>query len=62
LLQAQEVQLNLDVQAIVGKSGTRVNCAMCGEEILNQREVARDGQTLCQSCAGESYWRAVEAR
>jgi len=59
LLQVQEVQLNLDIKAIVGKPGVRVNCAICGEEILNEREVVRDGQTLCQSCAGESYWRVA---
>jgi formylmethanofuran dehydrogenase subunit E len=62
LIQVQAVRLNLDVQAIVGKPGIRVNCAQCGEEILNQREVVRDGQALCQSCAGESYWRATETQ
>jgi formylmethanofuran dehydrogenase subunit E len=58
LISVVDVQLNLDVQAIVGKPGLRVNCALCGEEILNQREVARDGQTLCISCGGDSYWKA----
>jgi len=60
LISVQEVQLNLDVQAIVGRAGTRVNCAGCGEEILNQREVARDCQIFCLSCAGESYWRLAK--
>jgi len=53
----QEVTLNLDLAAIIGKSGTRVACALCGEDIINQREVMKDGQLLCQSCAGNSYWR-----
>lgn len=57
LITVQEVELNLDVKAIVGKPGIRVNCAECGEEILNQREVTRDARVLCRSCAGESYWR-----
>ena len=30
------------------------------EEILNQRAVEKDGRTLCLSCAGESYWSAIE--
>ena len=59
MFQVLEVALNLNVQAIVGKPGMRVNCAECGEEILNQREVVRGGQVLCQSCAGESYWRTI---
>ncbi len=60
LLEAREVAVNLDVAALVGKAGVRVNCARCQEEILNQREVAHEGETLCQSCAGDSYWRAAE--
>ena len=62
LLEVREVEMNLDVQAIVGKPGNRVNCAKCGEEILNQREVLRDGEMLCLSCAGDSYWRAPDAK
>ena len=60
LYDAREVALNLDVAALVGKAGVRVSCARCAEEILNQREVVREGETLCQSCAGDSYWRAAE--
>lgn len=53
----REVRLNFDLDAMVGRHGPRTVCAQCGEEILNQRELERDGQTLCRSCAGESYWR-----
>lgn len=53
-----EVRLNFDVAAVIGKPGTRAVCARCGEEILNQRERLQQGQTLCRSCAGESYWAA----
>lgn len=54
-----EVRLNFDVAAVIGKPGTRAVCAHCGEEILNQRERLQQGQTLCRSCAGESYWTAA---
>lgn len=54
---AAEVRLEFDVQAMIGRPGTRAICSRCGEEILNQREVVRDGATLCRSCAGESYWK-----
>jgi formylmethanofuran dehydrogenase subunit E len=60
LFEATDVALNVDVAALVGKPGVRVSCARCKEEILNQREVVCDGETLCMSCAGESYWRASE--
>jgi formylmethanofuran dehydrogenase subunit E len=52
------VQLNFDVQAIIGKPGARTTCSTCGEEILNLREVLREGRVLCRKCAGESYWNA----
>ena len=54
------MRLNLDLGAIVGKPGTRVNCSRCGEEILNQREMVKHGQIVCRSCAGESYWSLME--
>jgi formylmethanofuran dehydrogenase subunit E len=50
------VRLNFDVQAIVGEPGARASCSRCGEEILNLRELVREGRILCRSCAGESYW------
>ncbi|MBI4492465.1 MAG: TraR/DksA C4-type zinc finger protein [Chloroflexi bacterium] len=33
----------------------RVFCDRCGEGINYQREVSRDGQTICRPCAGERY-------
>lgn len=52
----REVRLNFDLAATVGRPGTRAVCAGCGEEILNQREIAQEGRILCRSCAGQSYW------
>jgi formylmethanofuran dehydrogenase subunit E len=54
----REVTLNFDLKAVIGRPGSRELCAQCGEEIVNQREVAVVGRTLCRSCAGESYWTA----
>jgi formylmethanofuran dehydrogenase subunit E len=60
LFGSREVALNFDLKALIGQSGARTVCASCGEEILNLREIEREGQTLCQSCAGESYWTAKD--
>lgn len=35
-------------------------CDVCGEEIINEREVHREGLTLCRACAGVSYYQPVE--
>lgn len=56
LLTVQEVTLNRPVATLVSRPGVRVNCALCGEEIINEREVWVDGQCLCRTCAGEGYY------
>ncbi|MCC6298735.1 MAG: TraR/DksA C4-type zinc finger protein [Anaerolineales bacterium] len=56
LLQWQEVELIVPIKQIISQAGKRVNCEICGEEIINQREVMREGTILCKTCAGESYF------
>lgn len=56
LLAVQEVRLTTPVSALVGRPGVRVNCAACGEEIINQREIDLGGTPLCRACAGEAYY------
>lgn len=51
-----EVQLTTSIEEIVSCPGIRVNCDVCGEEIMNQREVRQNGVTLCRACAGNSYY------
>ncbi len=51
------VALNTPIEAIVSRAGVRVNCGVCGEEIMNEREIHRDGLALCRACAGDSYYR-----
>jgi hypothetical protein len=60
LLEIQEVTLTVSLEEILSKDGYRVNCDLCGEEIINQREVIQDGLTLCRACAGEWYYRHTD--
>ncbi|WP_322511376.1 FmdE family protein [Chloroflexus sp.] len=57
LLAAQPVTLTVDLKAIISRNGIRTVCDCCGEEIINAREVVRNGQTLCRTCAGDGYYR-----
>ncbi len=57
LLTVTSVELTPPLEQILSRPGVRVNCAVCGEEILNEREVYREGLTLCRACAGEAYYR-----
>jgi formylmethanofuran dehydrogenase subunit E len=58
LLALQPVELMTPVEKIVSRAGVRANCSICGEEIINEREVFQNGLTLCQACAGRGYYRA----
>ncbi len=57
LLTVVEVQLTPSIEQIVSRPGLRVNCAICGEEILNEREVRHEGMILCRACARQGYYR-----
>jgi formylmethanofuran dehydrogenase subunit E len=52
LLVWEPVTLTVDLQAIVSKAGLRVPCARCGEDIMNAREIQREGIVFCARCAG----------
>lgn len=62
LLSVQPVRLTTSVKQIVSRNGVRVNCAHCGEEIINEREIIRNGQPLCAICAGPAYYAPEELR
>lgn len=51
------VVLNTPIETILSFPGHRVNCDQCGEEIINEREVLRNGHIFCQTCAGNGYYK-----
>ena len=55
-----EVQLTTPIEAIISRPGMRVNCDVCGEEIINEREVKREGLTLCRACAEDGYYHITD--
>jgi formylmethanofuran dehydrogenase subunit E len=55
-----EVQLAVSIASIVSRPGMRVNCDVCGEEIMNERETHQNGKTLCRACAHDRYYYPVE--
>ena len=55
----QEVLLTTPFEQIVSRPGMRVNCDVCGEEIMNEREVHCNRLTLCHICAEGGYYQPV---
>ena len=51
LFTEQWVSVPLDAREMPGYKSGRIVCAVCGEGINYDRQVTRNGRTLCQSCA-----------
>ena len=63
LFDIREVVVDLKAQDMPGKTLRVVTCSVCGERIMDMREVKRDGATLCRPCAeGRTYWLPAEDR
>lgn len=61
LFNIQSVSLNIPLAEIISRPAMKTECEMCGEEIINGREVLREGRVLCLSCAGENYYHLEAA-
>jgi formylmethanofuran dehydrogenase subunit E len=60
LLTWKPVRLNFSMEALISRAGVRVNCARCGEEIVNEREQYVNGEPLCRACIGDAYYQISE--
>jgi formylmethanofuran dehydrogenase subunit E len=56
LFSSAEVELTVPIDTILGKPKMKATCSLCGEEIINGREVYAGEDAFCRSCAGETYY------
>jgi formylmethanofuran dehydrogenase subunit E len=57
LFSITSVTLTVPIEQIVSRPDVRVNCCACGEEIINEREIAYQGKAFCRSCLGRGYYQ-----
>ncbi|HYE25331.1 MAG TPA: FmdE family protein [Clostridia bacterium] len=60
LFSTEWVIVELNPWDMPGYKGPRIACAACGEGISFQREIEREGKTLCRGCAGEGYYKPLK--
>ena len=60
LLDWATVVLDPPLETLISQPGLRVACAVCGEEIMNGREIDHEGVVMCRACAGQAYYRVAE--
>jgi formylmethanofuran dehydrogenase subunit E len=59
LFSHQWVTVHISPEDLPGYKAPRVACEICHEGISFGREVVVEGQNLCRSCAGESYYEPL---
>jgi formylmethanofuran dehydrogenase subunit E len=59
LITIQEVAVDIPELDLPGPPGRQVVCAVCGERVVDGREVKKGNRVLCRACAGEAYYRTV---
>ena len=50
VLQSRSVTINMPLPDFLNADSERVTCSACGEEIMNGRQVVRNGFVLCRAC------------
>ena len=56
LFVVQQVKLNMSLSEIISRPGRKAICEVCREEIINGREVLKNGVVLCRACDGAGYY------
>ena len=56
LFETEDVDVQLRPEDMPGRPTKRIQCDLCREEILDMREVHKEGKVVCRSCAGGGYY------
>ena len=60
LFNVRKVKVDLKPEDLPGKPLTKAVCEVCGETILDNRHVVKNGKILCKACAGQSYYSYLD--
>jgi formylmethanofuran dehydrogenase subunit E len=55
----QEVVVPLKPEDLPGRPQRRITCPICGEDVLDGRDVNSKDGPICRACAGEAYYKAL---
>jgi len=59
LFTVQEVRVDIPISDMPGPTRFKAVCQRCGAVVRDKREVFKNGQVLCRSCAFGAYFRVV---
>ena len=59
ILRVEQVSVTVPEDDLPGFPHNKAICNRCGEQVVDHREVVRDGTILCRNCANGSYYRIL---
>jgi formylmethanofuran dehydrogenase subunit E len=59
IFKVENVSLEIRPEDLPGKPLRQAVCSSCGEAVLDGRELIKNGETLCYSCANMPYYRIM---
>ena len=59
LFSIQWVRLERPIEEIISRPGKKTICDVCGEEIMNEREIIVGDTVFCKACAGQAYYKPI---
>ena len=59
LFSIQWVRLERPIEEIISSPGKKTICDVCGEEIMNEREIIVGDTVFCKACAGQAYYKPI---
>jgi formylmethanofuran dehydrogenase subunit E len=58
----QEVKVNYRPEDLPGKPLDSMTCPCCKEEVIDGRQIIKDGVAMCKACGSGSYYEMEERR
>lgn len=59
VVKLQEVKVDIPETDLPGFPRQSANCSVCGERIMDGREVIKSEKIFCRACAGGKYYREI---
>lgn len=60
LFTIQEVRLRTPLERLISQPDKKAICHICGEEVINEREIVQNGLNLCRACMGMAYYEPLD--
>lgn len=61
ILKIERVRIDVPKNDIPGFPLGKAVCSICGEQVMDNRHIMKDGKPVCKNCGGTSYYTVLES-